>query len=192
MDGGNKMNLKKLRMLGIMTLLLIGTVIYSNITYLYSPFEYKKSEVVPIDRAKFKNPVLLEICYNGWESECVYSTEKDDVKFIIESLQDLDFVTKSREEFRELDYSNVDLSDVSMRYYYDNQYNVVIREYEKTNDGYELGSWIFSFDFYTFSKFVNAYGGTFYYFELPQGVREFVYNADENPDFIDHETMFKD
>lgn len=186
------MDFKKLRFPGIMIVLLIGAVIYSNITYLYSPFDYKKSEVVPIDRTEFKNPILLEVCYDGWENECVYSTEKADVKYIIESLQDLDFVTKSREEFRELDYSDVDLSDVSMGYYFDNQYNVVIREYDKTIHGYELGSWIFSFDFYTFSKYVDGYGGTYYYFELPEDIREFLYNADENSNFVDHETMFND
>ena len=152
------------------------------------PYQYSKSEVVPLDWTEFEGPLLLEICHDGFDGECVYSRDKEDIEFIIDSLRELEYVTKSRGEFRELEYSTEDLTDVGMGYYFDNQYNVIIRQLETTKDGYDLGYWVYSFDFYTFSDYVNGPGGSYYYYELPDEVREFVYKAGN--DFTPHDELF--
>lgn len=182
------MNVKKLVLSGVLIILLIGAFIFTNVTYLYMPYQYNKSEVVPLDWNEFKGPLILEICNDDFEGECVYSTNEADIKYIIDSLQDLEYITKSRGEFRELEYSTEDLTDVGMGYYFDNQYNVIIRQLKTTKDGYDLGYWLYSFDFYTFSDYVNGPGGSYYYYELPDDVREFVYRAEDV--FIQHDEMF--
>ena len=184
------MSIKKVALPVTLLILFIGAFFYTSITYLYMPYQYKKSEVVPLDWNEFKGSLLLEICHDDWESECVYSTNEADIKFILDSLQDIDYVTKSRGEFKELEYSSEDLTDVGIGYYFDNQYNVIIRHLDKTSDGNELGYWIYSFDFYTFSNYVNGPGGSYYYYELPDEIREFVYNAED--DFIKYDEMFSD
>jgi hypothetical protein len=182
------MDMKKFILPMIILLSLISGVLYMNHIYLYMPYAYQKSEIVPLTWTELKQPLVLEICHDGFEGECVYSTEKADIKFIIDSLQDVDYRTKSRGEFRDLDYSTVDLSDVGFGYYFDNQYTVVIRQLDQTKDEVELGYWVYSFDFYTFSNYVNGPGGNYYYYELPNTVREFVYQAEES--FTPYHDMF--
>jgi len=188
MEGGTKMNVKKYLLPSVLVILLIGAFIYTYISYLYMPYQYKKSEVVPLVWTEFKGPLILEICHDGFEGECVYSTYKDDIKFIIDSLRELEYVTKSRGEFRGLEYSSEDLTDVGWGYYLDNQYKIIIRQLDKTNGDYELGYWVYSFDFYTFSDYVNGPSGRYYYYKLPNDVREFVYEAED--DFIPYDEMF--
>lgn len=172
---GKVLKLKRKIIIGLFILVItIGSIFtFLKINYLYMPYEYKESEIFWYEWHELQTPLRLEICSDSFEGECIYSTDEEDIKFIIEAFLNLDYTSRSRKEFEELNFD----SSINT---YDNRYLVNIRQLTKENEYGLTGPNLFTIDVYPEQPYIQAPGRTYYFFELPDDVREFICNFDEN------------
>lgn len=74
---------------------MIGLLVLDRQKYLYSPFEFRYSKIVPFDRRDFEKPLRLEICYlpsDDADFECYYTTNEKEIKYFLSLFHDLDYI----------------------------------------------------------------------------------------------------
>lgn len=163
--------------LSVIIVMLLGTFFYIKTNYLFMPYEYDKGDALYEEWYEYKGEIEMAICSQIFKEEnngerCYVTTNKEDIKFILEGLFGLENITRSREEYRELDlpeelgeYFVVEISRVDSR-----------DEEGHREDGRNL----YVLFFYENQIYMNGYGGSYYYYEFPPEVKEFIVNYRPN------------
>ena len=144
----------------------INKYIQMKNTYLYMPYEYKESEIFFPEYKKLVKPLRIEICHDSFENECIYNDDLEDLMFLIEELQKSTFLTRSRQEFEELEWTNENYS-------YRDGYKILIRSLEDENSG----PIIFNMTLFENEKYIKSHD--YYYYEISDALRDFLLNNEE-------------
>ena len=167
------MNKKIFIIIGIVVLVSVGIwriIVFKN-SYIYMPYEYEESEIFWLDWNELKTPMRLEICSDKIEDECIYSTDEEEIKFFIESYWGLEYTTRSRKEFENL---NIDFTSNSQS----NRYNVVLRVLDQDDEEEISGYILFYVDLYPGQDYAKG-NSFYYYYRVPEELKEFVFNYNQ-------------
>jgi hypothetical protein len=147
---------------------LCGIAIYIDTFYFFSPFNLKKSEVTQLTWKDTKYPLQVEYltCDTtaGWNTNKI-SKNKEEIRYIIKSLEHKEFVTDSISEV-----SSLNLLPQLTR---GKEYLIILRHINSFSSDYASESTvIFQFKFYQNDDYGTI--NNVNYFRLPQELREHI------------------